>query len=71
MLRLRLAVSDKGQYDRAIADFDSAIQLNPNMAEVFNNLGNAYDDKGQPDPAIQDYDQVRRLQHGGATGISV
>jgi tetratricopeptide (TPR) repeat protein len=55
------AYLDKGQYDRAIQDFDQAIRLNPNYAGAFNNRGHAYDEKGQPDRAIQDYDQAIRL----------
>ena len=55
------AYNDKGQYDRAIQDFDQAIRLDPNYALAFNNRGIAYDDKGQYDRAIQDYDQAIKL----------
>jgi Flp pilus assembly protein TadD len=51
----------KGQPDRAIADFDQAIRLNPNFADAFYNRGNAYGRKGQPDRAIADFDQAIRL----------
>ncbi len=51
----------KGQYDRAIADFDQAIKLNPKDAEVYFIRGNAYQNKGQFDRAIADYDQAIKL----------
>jgi tetratricopeptide (TPR) repeat protein len=36
----------KGQYDRAIEDYDQAIRLNPNYAEAYNNRGLAKRAKG-------------------------
>src|ERR1700687_2120498 len=50
-----------GQIDRAIADFDQAIALNPNEPTGFNNRGVAYAEKGQYDRAIADYDEAVRL----------
>ena len=38
--------------DRAIADFNAALTINPNYAEAYNNRGNAYADKGDYDRAI-------------------
>ena len=48
----------KGEHDRAIQDYDQAIQLNPTLVDAFNNRGLAYYAKGQHDRAIQDYDQA-------------
>ena len=45
-----LAYDDKRDYDRAIADFDQAIKLNPNDALVYNNRGFAYRNKGDDRP---------------------
>jgi tetratricopeptide (TPR) repeat protein len=55
------AYNYKGEYDRAIQDFDQAIRLHPNDAYAFNGRGNAYNDKGDYDTAIQDFDEAIRL----------
>ena len=50
-----LAYYDKGEVDRAIADFDKVIALDPNNADAYSNRGNAYDEKGEFDRAIADF----------------
>jgi tetratricopeptide (TPR) repeat protein len=45
-----------GEYDRAIADFDAAIRLNPASAWTLNNRGTAWYFKGDPDRAFADFD---------------
>ena len=45
----------KGGYDRAIADFDEAIKLNPNDANAYYNRGLAYKKKGDKEQAIADF----------------
>ena len=57
------AYSDLGQKERAIQDFNKAIQLNPNYAKAYNNRGNAYDDLGQKERAIQDYTRSIELNN--------
>ena len=56
-----IAYAKKGQYDRAIEDFDQAIRLDPKYARAFYDRGNAYAAKAQYDRAIEDYDQAIRL----------
>ena len=56
------AYMNKGDYDRAISDYDQSIRLKPDYAFAFNNRGNAYSDKGNYDRAIRDYDQAIRLR---------
>ena len=45
----------KGYLDRAIVDFNKAIDLNPNYADPYSNRGNAHLYKGNFDRAIEDY----------------
>ena len=63
------ALSDKGQNDRAIQDFDQAIRLDPEYPDAFNNRGVAYAGKGQFERAIEDYDQAIRLDPNYAIAI--
>ncbi|MGH6835049.1 MAG: tetratricopeptide repeat protein, partial [Methylocella sp.] len=51
-----LAYYDRGDHDRAIADYDAAIRLDPKHVDAYNNRGNAYQAKGDHDRAIADYD---------------
>jgi tetratricopeptide (TPR) repeat protein len=50
-----------GNYDRAIAAYNEAIQLDPESAHVFINRGNAYKNKGDHDRAIADFNEAIRL----------
>jgi tetratricopeptide (TPR) repeat protein len=56
-----LAYDSKGEHDRAIADYDEAIRLDPKNADSYVNRGLAYDRKGEHDRAIADYDEAIRL----------
>src|SRR5215475_14574047 len=51
----------KGDYDRAIADYNQAIKLKPS-AEGYFNRGNAQLGKGHYDRAIDDYNQAIKLK---------
>jgi len=55
------ALIAKGEYDRAIADNDQAIRLNPQFALAYNNRALAYERKGDYDRAITDYSKAIRL----------
>ena len=50
-----------GQYDKAIADFDEAIRLNPQDAPTYGIRGYASYRKGDYDRAIADYGEAIRL----------
>src|SRR6266851_3069487 len=60
----------KQESDKAIADCNQAIRLNPNYAMAFYNRGTAYKAKGQYDRAIEDYDQAIRLNPNDADAIN-
>ncbi|MGR3311514.1 MAG: tetratricopeptide repeat protein [Candidatus Brocadiales bacterium] len=51
----------KGEYDRAIGDYNKAIEINPKYAEAFNNRGNVYHSKGEYDRAILDYNEALKI----------
>jgi lipoprotein NlpI len=51
----------KGDYDRAIADYDAALKLSPQSADTYFNRGSAWAHKGDPDRAIADYDTAIKL----------
>jgi tetratricopeptide (TPR) repeat protein len=61
------AHTTKGDYDRAIQDFDQSIKLNPTYARSFNNRGVAYLRKGEYDLAIKALDEAIKLNpdYGG------
>jgi tetratricopeptide (TPR) repeat protein len=51
----------KGEYDRAIADFDEAIRLDPKGPLPHDGRGNAWASKGEYDRAVADFDEAIRL----------
>jgi lipoprotein NlpI len=55
------AYNEQGDYDRAIDDYNEALQLNPKHANALSNRGVAYGHKGEYDLAIQSYDEALRL----------
>jgi lipoprotein NlpI len=57
-----VAYTNKGDFDRAIQDFDQAIRLQPNRADAFNSMGMAIDYKRDYDRAIKNYDEAIRLK---------
>ena len=56
-----MAYLDKDQVDRAIADFDAAIKIEPDYGPGFRNRADAYYRKDELDRAIADYDDAIRL----------
>src|SRR5690349_383622 len=51
----------KGDYDRAIQDFNQAIRLNPDNDNPYINRASAYANQGKYDQAIEGFDQAIRL----------
>jgi Flp pilus assembly protein TadD len=51
----------KGDFPRAIIDFDKAIRLDPNDAQAYNLRGNAWDEIGAFELALADYEHAIRI----------
>jgi len=58
--------NNKGDYDRAVADYDQAIELNPVEASYYSNRGISLSSKGEHDRAIADFSQAIKLAPNGA-----
>jgi tetratricopeptide (TPR) repeat protein len=58
---LGAAYAGKGKYNAAIGAFKTAEQLNPNVAAIHYNLGQAYEAAGVPTEAEYEYDCALRL----------
>lgn len=52
---------DLQQYDRAVADFDQAIRLNPQDAAAYHSRAMSYERLGQKDRAEADFEQAAKL----------
>jgi tetratricopeptide (TPR) repeat protein len=56
-----LAYDRKGEYDRAVEDYDQAIRLNTNYSDAFYNRGSTYRNMGEYDRSIGNFDQAITL----------
>jgi tetratricopeptide (TPR) repeat protein len=52
----------KGDHDRAIADYDEAIRLEPNNASAYAGRGRVFEKKGDPRRALADFNKALTLQ---------
>ena len=59
-----------GNNDKAIADLDKAIELNPKDAFAYTNRGRAWNNKGNHDKAIADYNEAIKLDLKHAAAYS-
>ena len=62
-----IAYGKAGDYDRAIADFDAAMRINPNHVRAYLNRGNANFARRDYDRAIADFSQAIRLEPKNVT----
>ena len=59
-----IALSDKGEYERAITCYTEAIRIDPAYWYAYNDRGLALWAVGRRDEARQDYEAVKRLLGG-------
>ena len=55
------AHDDKGEYARALEDYDQAVTINPLDADAFNSRGTAYAALARYERAVLDFDEAIRL----------
>jgi tetratricopeptide (TPR) repeat protein len=55
------AYAGKGDWDRALRDYDEAVRIQPNNYDALVNRGNAYARKKERDKSTRDYDEALRL----------
>jgi tetratricopeptide (TPR) repeat protein len=61
-----VAYGEKGQYDRAISDFNRAVEINPMYQKAYNNRGTTYRLIGQYDRAVSDFNKAVEINPIGA-----
>lgn len=64
------AYRHKDELDRAIQDYDRALELNPANAKALDNRGLAYTLKGDYAHAISDFDEALRFNPGNVTALA-
>jgi len=64
-----VAYGRKGEYDRALADLNKAIEINPKYAGAYNNRGKAYGLKGEYDHAIADFSKAIEIDPIGSVRL--
>ena len=60
----------KQNYDKAIADYNESIRLDPKYAIAYNNRGDAWYHKKEYDKAIADFNEAIRLDPKTAVAYS-
>ena len=56
-----VAKAGLGQHEAALADYDEALRLKPDMAAAYNNRGNAKKNLGRLNEAREDYQKALAL----------
>ena len=60
----------QGEWDKAIADYDMAIELEPQLAVAYSNRGAVYQQQGELDKAILDFTKAIFLEPADAHAYS-
>jgi tetratricopeptide (TPR) repeat protein len=64
------AYDDKGEYARAIEDYDAAVRINPSDADAFNSRGTTYAALGRYERAVMDFDEAIKLNSASPLAFS-
>ena len=59
----------KGEWDRAVDDFNLALDFNPDYADAYYNRGVARSKQGEFDLALKDFDRAIQLQAGSIRSL--
>jgi|GEM_PF-752177 len=57
---------ERGEFGKAITDYNKSIELNPNHADAYSERGDFYYEAGEYDKAAIDYDKAIKLDPNGA-----
>jgi tetratricopeptide (TPR) repeat protein len=68
-LQLGVLHSSRGEFERAMRDYQKAIELNPNLGEAHRQLGLAYQRKGEPTKAQQEFKEYERDEKADAAEL--
>lgn len=64
------AYDDKGEYARALEDYDEAVKINPRDADAFNSRGTTYAALARHERAILDFDEAIKLNPNSPLAFS-
>lgn len=64
------AYDDKGQYERAIDDYNCALAIDPTAAGLYNDRGTAHQAMGRYDMAIQNYARALSLEPSNTLALN-
>lgn len=64
------AYDDKGEYERALEDYERALAINPADADAFNSRGTTYTALERYDLAIRDFDEAMKLNPSSPIALS-
>lgn len=58
---MRRAYRKKGNFEKALEEFEKAIRINPKNAKAYNKMGVVYDSIGNPDKAIEMFEKAANI----------
>ncbi|MDQ7085689.1 MAG: tetratricopeptide repeat protein [Sulfurovum sp.] len=65
-----MLIDHKKEYDKAIASYEKAIEINPKYDEAYCNMGNAYHHKKEYDKAIASYQKYLQINPNNSLAYS-